>query len=202
MTRERGASFVPFFILALALAVFAGCGKGAREFSLREIGFSMKLPAGWEQGVRGNGRYEIDSGGNFFFENPHNPFPLGKVAATPLEGASFKEFVEKELQELEKSNAAQQDLTRLLNSATGGVASEEIKEGQKTSETAVISKNFRSLAGNEAVEITVGSARLTTLHVGIHHGDKVIIATFQAPKEEFAKYEPLFRKAIETVKIR
>jgi len=201
-SREK-VSNVAILVIALALVITHGCGKRAPTFKLSRLGFSMKLPSGWQQGEpRMMGGFTPRSGGEFFFADPELDDPYGNVMDFPLmEGESLTEYVDNLLTETEKMEKLQAGLVRALGEIAGEEASEEIKEAEKAVQSKVISMTPRTISGHEAIEVLT-EAPFTLLTVYILRGDTVIWVTFRAPKEEFPQYEQLFREAIETIKIR
>lgn len=90
---------------------------------------------------------------------------------------------------------------RALGKIAGEEFSEEIKEAESAVETRVISKTPRTVSGHEAIEVLTEAPR-TTLTLYVRRGDTVIWVNCGAPKEDFPKYEQIFRDAIETIKVR
>jgi hypothetical protein len=65
----------------------------------------------------------------------------------------------------------------------------------------VTSKRQLTVSGLEAVEVATEAPR-SNIQLYVRRGDKLIVVTFGALREEFPKYEPLFREAIGTIEIR
>ncbi|KPJ60476.1 MAG: hypothetical protein AMS15_06370 [Planctomycetes bacterium DG_23] len=203
MTGRRRTLYMTVVIIGLMLVALAGCGKGGNTFQLSRLGFSMKLPPGWQQGEPGiMGGFKPRAGGEFFFADPELDDPHGNVMDFPLmEGESLAEYVDNLISETEKMEQMQAGLLRVLGEVAGVEQSEEIKEAEKQLQTKVLSKTPRTISKHEAIEVLT-EAPFTLLTVYILKGDTVIWVTFRAPKEEFPQYEQLFRDAIETIKIR
>ena len=191
---------VAAIVIGLVLVAAGGCGKG--RFELDKLGVSMKLPPGWSQGEPlASGGYRAAWQGEFFFENADQDDPSGEVMEFPLEGASLTEHVDKLLSDTAKMEAAMQGAARALDKLTGGARGEELKQAEAAMQTKVLSKRPWKVSGLEAVEVVTEAPR-TTLTFYVRRGDKVLAVTFGALKEEFPKYEKLFRASVATVRIR
>ena len=90
---------------------------------------------------------------------------------------------------------------RALGKIAGVEDSEEIKEAEEAIQSRVLSKTPRTISKHEVIEVLT-EAPVSTFEVFILRGDTVIWVNFLAAKEDFPKYEQLFRDAIETIKIR
>ncbi len=193
---RRQTSFV-LAVLLVGLALVTGCRKGG-SFKLRELGFSMRLPPGWKQGEpRMAGGYRADRNGPFFFESAERDDPSGDVMGFPLEGDSLAEYVDRMLAEHEKLQALHVGLAKALDKVTGEPVSEELRQAQSR----VISKRPCTVGGLEAIEVVTEAPR-STLMLYLRRGNQVVIVTFGAERQEFSKYEPLFRQAAATIRIR
>lgn len=199
--REKVSNWA-ILVVAVALVVAGGCGKRGNTFELSRLGFSMKLPQGWEQGVpMVGGGFAPNQTGEFFYADRKYEDPSGSVIEFPLEDISLTEYVDILTSGTEKIEKLQAGLMRTLGKMTGQEDSEELKEAESTLQTKVISKTPRTISGHEAIEVLTEAPR-TILTVYVCREDDVIWVTFGAPKEEFPKYEQLFRDTIETIKIR
>ena len=187
--------------IGFALVVAAGCGGGKANFEVGEVGFSMKLPPGWGRGEpRASGGYTPTMKGTFFFEKAENDDPSGWVMHFPLEEASLTECVEKIVGEEEKMKTGMKTATKVLGKVSGLEETGEFKEAEKALDTRVISKTPKTIGGLEAIEV-ITEAPFSTLEVYLLKGNKVIWVNFRALKEDFPKYEKLFREASETIEI-
>jgi len=195
-------SNLTILVIALALVVAGGCGKRGNTFELSRLGFSMKLPQGWEQGVpMVGGGFAPNQTGEFFYADRKYDDPSGNVMEFDIGKASLTEYVDNLISETEKMEKLQAGLMRTLGKMAGVEDSEELKEAESTLKTKVISKTPRTISKHEAIEVLTEAPR-TILTVYVRREDDVIWVTFGAPKEEFPKYEQLFRDTIETIKIR
>lgn len=200
--QKRILRIVAILIIAMTFPFLGGCGKGGRRVEVREFGLSIKLPAGWGQGEpRASGGYIRSTRGAFFFENAENDDPSGDVMQFPLEGKTLAEFVDAQVKMTDMLSAGMQVAGKILEKATSGAHSEEFQEAQETLKSKVISKIDRTISGLPAIEV-VTEAQFSLVEVYVAKGDNAIVVTFRAPKEDFPKYETLFRKSIDSIKIR
>ena len=162
----------------------------------------MKLPPGGSQGEpRTAGGYKRTAKGEFFFEKADYDDPSGEVMEFPLEAASLTAFVDNMLGQTEKLESLQVGLAGALDKMTDGAVTEQLGDAERAIRTRVTSKQPCTISGLEAIEVVTDAPR-TTLALYIRKESKVIAVTFGAPRQDFPKYENLFRDTIRTITIR
>ncbi len=193
MTDGKAYRMAPaiFSALVLALIVISGCGGGGGpRFSDRESGVSMRLPEGWRQD------------GNMCFESRDWDVPSGAVFVMPLEGENLEDHAKTALENQVKMSEAFKGMADALNQMTGGQAAPEIDEAKKSLDTAFDPPKAVTVGGRSAFESVVTTPDITNLYVFIESGASVIEVSFRAETAKWAEYEPRFRAAVETMKIK
>ena len=174
------------FLIAVLLLSF-NCQKGGDKVIIQEVGFSMTLPAGWQ----------IDSNDpNSYYEQTKQDDNWGMVIHYELEpDLTLEQYVENSIKEMEKMESMQMKMTKMLGEAAGAEDySEEIPQ------THIVSKTARKINNLDAIEV-IEQAVFKVIRVYIGKDSKVIDVMFRTLSEDFAKSEPLIRKAIESIKI-
>jgi hypothetical protein len=231
MAAGRKAVVLAVFVLALVLVVRSGCGRGAQTSKpteeaqsgaagraegrpgaqtsrLTEEEFSIQLPPGWQRGESlASGDYRPSPQGTFFFNDrePHKAW--GDVKVFPLKGKSLGDYVQGVLKQVkEKQDAALRmaAMYRWGDNVNGGHLREQLDRAEAAWRAlAPPVVTARTIAGREAIETVVQEdISYSTLALYITRGEDVLVVTFRADPEEFAKYEPLFRDAISTTRLK
>jgi hypothetical protein len=177
---------IPAFLI-IGLLLSLSCQTGSNRVIIQELGFSMSLPKGWLTDSREP---------STFYEKSKRDDNWGMVVEYQLEeGETMEEFVENTLKESEEMETMYKKMAKTL----GRIAGEE-ELGEEISETRIVAKTPCKVSNLNAIEV-VKEAEYTVLEVYIDKGDKVIEVFFRALPEDFPKYEPSFRQAIESIKI-
>ena len=173
-------------ILCWLFVVAAGYEKPGKKLVIPELGFSMKLPTGWQADSKEK---------NFFYETSKGHKSHGWVEQYLLEGRSLSEFVEASLKDVNRMKSMQRRIERLLGEFSSG------EDGSKAQLPRIRSEAPRKIGGLEAIEV-VCEGEYPVMEVFIRKGDKVINVMFRTSKGDFPKYETSFRQAIESITIR
>jgi hypothetical protein len=180
-----------FIAAAVVGLVAAGCGGGGgARFSDRESGVSMTLPEGWRQD------------GNMCFESRDSDVPSGVVFVMPLEGADLEGHATKALEDQVKMSEAFKGLVDVLDQATGGAASADVAEAKQSLDTKYDAPKAVTVGARKAFESVVRTPELTSLCLFIESGSSVVEVTFRAETARWDEYEPLFRAAVDSIKIK
>ncbi len=183
----------------LFVGLLSGCAAWRNKFYLSDIGFSMKLPENWEQGIpKVNGKSWISQrGGRYFFFFFYKYLPYGKVTAVFLKGENWEEYVAKELSFGKKSKTFQ------LWGRTSGKGGRIIKmEIKKVPEKNLVYKRETKVSELKSIEALVEDSSLKSLILYISKETQVIKVEFDFPKKELSKYMPSIRKCIQSIRIR
>ena len=183
----------------LFVGLLSGCAAWRNKFYLSDIGFSMKLPENWEQGIpKVNGKSWISQrGGRYFFSSKDKYLPYGKVTAVFLKGENWEEYVAKELSFGKKSKTFQ------LWGRTSGKGGRIIKmEIKKVPEKNLVYKRETKVSELKSIEALVEDSSLKSLILYISKETQVIKVEFDFPKKELSKYMPSIRKCIQSIRIR
>lgn len=173
------------FLCAFSISlIFIGCKKSASKVVIPNLGFSMRLPAGWQVDPKDNTN---------FYESTKQDDNFGWVAEYELEeDESLTEFVDSLIVDVKNMELEQIELLKSLG--------EEADETEYP-ETQLLAKNSRMVNGREAIEL-ITEANYSILELYILKDNKVIQVTFRVLKDDFPKYEPILHKSIETIKIK
>ena len=184
----------PFLFIGLLF----GCAAWRNRFYLSDIGFSMRLPENWKQGVpKVNGKsWMLQREGECFFSSKDKYLPYGKVTAISLKGKNWKEYVAKELSFGEKSKTFQ--LWGRTSRKGGRIIKMEVK---KVPEKKLIYKREIKVSGLKGIEALVEDSSLKFLILYILKDIQIIRVEFDFPKKEFSKYMPSVHKCIQSIRI-
>ena len=189
-------------LIVLLVLPAAGCGGRQKEFRLPGGGLTMKLPAGWSQGEpRSSGGFSQTSRGNYFFENAANDDPSGNMFEYDS-GVTLRQYVDSMLKESDNLTKGMKSAAEALDKITGEKQSGELKQAAKALEETGSQRANRSIGGREAVEIVTHSADVSIIELYMARDGKIICAVFRAPKNDFARCEPLFRAAMDSIKVK
>lgn len=185
-----------FFILSpvlLVLAVFSvGCGDGGGgpKFTDRESGLSMRLPEGWHaEGKRFFGTRDLD-------------IPSGVVFVMEREGADLESHANTAMGNLVKMSEGMSSMVGLLGKLTGGEIQKEADEARKVLKTDLDGPRPVTIGGLAAFEAVIKKPDITSYIVFLDKGASVVEVTFTAETARWSEFEPLFRAAAQTIKLK
>lgn len=169
--------------MAIVLLSFR-CRENLNKVVIRDLGFSMQLPVGWQ----------IDTNDHAFFHEIAKPDDnLGWVIDYDLEeGESLTVFVDSLVAEEEQAYQEQKQLMQTMDT-------EDDEYGML--QTMILSRTNRTIDGCNAIEM-ISVVEYIVLEVFIECDQSVINVSFQSLAEDFNKNEPIFRSAIESIKIK
>jgi len=173
-------------ILTLALIGCSGPSGGAKV-KVPELGLTMELPPGWKVDRRST---------RFFFDKAKPEDNYGLVEDYPLEGKTLDECVDANIRMTQNIEALQHVAADKLSELVGGAV-----DMPKVTQTRIASRTDTTIDGHEAIELVTESA-YTIIEVDIKKGNGLIRISFRTLNEDFPKYEPSFRKAIESIRLR
>jgi len=174
-------------LLLLGVLAFAPICHGAEGWvEIPDLGFSMKLPPGWKT---------YPAYKNMFYQEGKRKDNQGWVTEYLLQGKSLSEFVDASLKDLHRMKSLQRKVERLLGEAGPG------QQSLKEEPPKVVSRTMRQINGLEAIEVLC-EGEYAVLELYVRKGPKVISVLLRTLKEDFPKYEPSFRQAIDSITIR
>ncbi len=175
-------------LLIAGLLLSFSCQKGGTKVIIPEVGFSMTLPTGWV----------IDPNDpNSYYEETKQDDNWGMVIHYELEpDLTLEQYVDNSIKEMEKMESMQKKMTNMLGEAAG---TEDYSE--EVPQTQIVSKTARKISNLDAIEV-IEQAQFKVIRVYISKDNKVIDVMFRTLTDDFAKSEPLFRKSIESIKIK
>ncbi|MBS4016036.1 MAG: hypothetical protein KGZ86_06355 [Candidatus Latescibacteria bacterium] len=171
-------------IIILSLSIlYVGCKKQINQVQIADLGFFMQLPASWQVDPQEQ---------TVFFETAKQDDNQGMVVDYDLdEGESLAEFIDSLIVEEQQLFEAQKKIMESMQE----------DDDEIIYETKILSRNPLTVDGLNAVEL-VSIANYTVHEVFIEHDEAVINVSFRCLPEDYPKNEPLFRKAIESIKIK
>ncbi|MEO0108963.1 MAG: hypothetical protein ABIK62_07340 [candidate division WOR-3 bacterium] len=172
MTLRRGILLLQLF------GLYLHCARQTppNRMSIAELGFTMTLPAKWQQGkplLSSGNRYAVQANGRYCFASVKESYPFGAVREFSLEGfSSLEEYV------------------RSPGNLFGAAVSER-----------PISVSGRS--GLEIVGKGLGEKQVPVkgIYWYIQDQDRLIVISFVCPERDFGRYEPMFREALATARL-
>lgn len=158
------------------------CKQSSDKVVLKDFGFSMTIPAGWQ----------IDKEDNtLFFDTAKPDDNAGVVIDYELKsGESLNGFVDLMIAEDQALYEEQKQLLATLSQA----------DSSSLFETRILSRKELRISGREAIEL-LSAAEYVVLEIFVVIGSDVVNVSFRSLPEDYSKSEPLFRKAIESIRI-
>lgn len=158
-----------------------GCSRrpGQRIMKVSKLGFSMKLPSGWQQGrlLRGEKKFALKPDGRYFFLSATERYPYGCLVA---------------LSRLPKTLSLNQYATTMV---IGRVVSKTERTFSGLEALEIVEEDFDRFAPAEMLPISV-------VHTYIRKEDKIIWVSFWSLEEEFYEYESSFRESLDSIKFK
>jgi hypothetical protein len=172
-------------IIILSLSIlYVGCKKQLNQVQIEDLDFFMQLPLGWQVDPEEQ---------TVFYEIVKPDDNQGMVIDYELdEDESFAEFVDSLMIEEQQMFEEQKKLMESMQEDSLEVIIHETK---------ILSRNPLTVDGLNAVEL-VSIANYTVHEVFIEHDEEAINVSFRCLPEDYPKNEPLFKKAIESIKIK
>lgn len=170
--------------LVLTIVVISACKKSINQVSIDELGFTMQLPNGWQ----------VDNKNPNVFYDINNPDDnLGQVVDYDLKAdESLSEFVDSLI--ADEQMIFEQEKNAAL---AAGINPDSLM----LKETQIARRENISVDGLEAIEM-VSTATYTVYDVFILKDETIINVSFRTLPDNFSNYEPLFKTAIKTIKIK
>ena len=189
--------------IAVLLLLAAGCARREAKFRLPGSGLTMKLPAGWSQGEpRSSGGFMETSRGNYFFKNAANDDPSGNVFEYDRGGVTLAQYVDSMLKGSADITKGMKSAAEAVDKLTAEGKSGEMKKAVEALEGTAPSRTDRNINGREGIEIVTHGADVSIIELYMAHDGKIVCAVFRAPRNDFARCEPLFRAAIDSIEVK
>lgn len=207
MMSKRNWILTEWTIVGLVF-LFTGCSRGRETIEISEIGFSMRLPAGWKSsGIERQDRREYALKADFYGPAKRDD-NWGDISVLPLviqqslggpviEAQTLSEYVESQIKESEEMATIFRGMAKILEK----MIPEQEKIEEQILPTRLRSKTTRTISSLEAIEL-ITEATYTLMTVYIRKGDQVVVVSFRTLPEDFSEYEPSFQQAIESIKIK
>ncbi len=158
-----------------------GCSRrpGQRIMKVSKLGFSMKLPSGWQQGrlLRGEKKFALKPDGRYFFPSTTERYPYGCLVV---------------LSRLPKTLSLNQY-------ATGMVCGQLLSKRERTlsgfEALEIVEEDFDRFAPAEMLPISI-------IHLYIRKEEKIIWVSFWSLEEDFDEYESSIRESLDSIKLK
>ncbi|NIM04458.1 MAG: hypothetical protein GTO55_01020 [Armatimonadetes bacterium] len=157
-----------------------------------KVKLSLRLPAGWEQ----DGPVE---NGMAFFKDKENVDNNGTVCIWPADGKALNDWVDSQVRYMGKMEEVAGALGEEMEQF-GGVGAGDIPE--EAFGWRLISRTPKTVGKWEAAEMVEELSGKKSITYFVKKGDRICQVSFFAFPEDWAENESLFRKSLESVKIR
>jgi len=192
-------SAIPVAVLFLAAA---GCGGVSGDFTAKEAGLAMGLPAGWAQGApKTAGGFYANRDGMHFFAEGAKDFPQGSVMLFPLEGETLLAHAENAIEQEKSMTGMFKAMAEFTGRMAPPEADESVKEAREALETEITGPQEITLDGRTAYAAVFKKPDITTRRLFIAKGDKVIEVIFQAQTPRWPEYEAAFREMEASIRL-
>lgn len=184
-------------LVAAAALGIAGCGGGGAKLTVKsqagDVTVSMRLPAGWAV----EGRVE---GGYASYSHRDNVDIRGWTVIYLAEGKDLEAWVDTNyLAEAKKMAAGGEMLGDAAEKFFGAQAGEDTREafGWK-----LVSRTPTKISDLDAIELVEESNDKRTIAVFVKQATSVCTVTFSSPAQQWDENEPVFRAALDSLRIR
>jgi len=184
----RKRTLVATGLIIVSLLVLVACHQSTKgRVEIPHMGFSMKLPAGWQLDPNERG---------IFCDPAKRDSNVGWVAEYLLEGRSLNEFVDDSLKDWRKIEF----LRRRIEKIAGRMKPGQRQASEKRTKPRILTKTSMKISALEAMEV-VYENEYRVIEVFIRKGDKVINLMLRTSREDFPKHEASLREAIKSITI-